>query len=350
MPGSSFQTPLSLARSALPQSGANRGTSELEEGPWVRADMLQYAVMTHPTSYLARYSLWCVLLLAALAGLDGCSPKSASPPLKVGVIPYDKVDTVREAYTPFAAYLAKKIGRTGSEVFVTPEYAGVIQALRSDQIDCAYLNPLSYVLAVDQFNNTPEHLVPIAMPYYHHSLTYRGDIFVRADSGIKSMKDFRGRTFAFADPTSTSGYLYPAGMMKEAGLDPAKDVKSVNISGGGSVMAVYNKLADGGASYDGSIERALPDPSQARQILVIAKTDAIPNGMFVARGNLPPNVIDALKKAMADINSQPEGVAALKVMEFDKWVPADDHAFDSVRKKARILGLNLQSLDTPPKG
>lgn len=296
---------------------------------------------------------WKFLLTAALSTLmlSGCGHQggqtaggAGSEPLRVGVIPYDKADAVITAYTPFANYLAKKSGRPGGTVGVTPEYSGVIQALRADQIDCAYLNPLSYVLAVDQFRGTPEELVPIGMPYYHNDLMYRGDIFVRADSGIKTMKDFRGKSFAFADRTSTSGYLYPAGMMKEAGLDPNKDVKAVNISGGGSVMAVFNKLADGGASYHGSIERAL-SPDQAKQLVVIAQTDPIPNGMFVARGNLDPKTLAGLKQAMIDINNEPDGKAALKTMEFTKWVPADDHAFDSVREKAKILGLDLKSLD-----
>jgi phosphonate transport system substrate-binding protein len=292
-----------------------------------------------------------ILAAAVVATTAGCGTRhggaggNSSAPIKVGVIPYDKADTIVAAYTPFANYMAKKTGRPTGQVFVTPEYAGVLQALRADQIDCAYLNPLSYVLAVDQFKNTPEHLIPIGMPYYANSLMYRGDIFVRADSGITSMKDFKGKSFAFADRTSTSGYLYPAGMMKEAGLDPTKDVKAVNISGGGSVAAVFNKLADGGASYDGSIERALKDPAKIKQMKVIAQTDPIPNGMFVARGNLDPKTLAALKQAMIDINNEPDGQAALKAMEFNKWVPADDHAFDSVRQKAKILGLDLKSLD-----
>jgi phosphonate transport system substrate-binding protein len=263
------------------------------------------------------------------------------------VIPYDKTEAVMEAYKPFAAYMAKKTGMDEGKVYVTSNYSGIIQALRSDQIDCAYLNPLSYVLTLDQFRNIPERLIPIAMPYYHNSLTYRGDIFVRADSGIKSMKDFKGRSFAFGDSTSTSGYLYPAGLMMEAGIDPAKDVRAVNISGGGSAIAVFNKVADGGASYEGAIGRAFKEPSMANQMVVIAKTDPIPNGMFVVRGNLDPKLIEAIRKTMLGINNDPAAKEALDKMEFNKWVPADDAIFNSVRKKAKILKLDLHALDKP---
>lgn len=301
-------------------------------------------------------------LLAALLALvplvGGCSHSSApsAQPLKVGIIPFEDVDKIQTAFKPLASYLGRKAGRSAGLVFVTPGYTGVLTALQSDQIDCAYLNPLSYTLAVQQFAGTPEKLVPIGMPYFHHSLTYRGIIFVRADSGINSLKDLKGKSFAFADRTSTSGYLYPAGLMKEAGLDPDKDIKAVNISGNAGVMAVMNGQAAGGATYQTGIEQAFTDPvtkqvdaAKVAQFKIIATTDPIPNGMLVVRGNLDPATTDALRRALVSINTDADGKSALKVIPWDRIVPADDHLFDSVRKKATILGLNLQSLDQQKK-
>ncbi len=306
-----------------------------------------------------------LLLIVLAAVMAGCGNReetgsgrlsqpqtTAGRTLKVGIIPFDDVDTIKAGFTPFAQYLAHKCGYAQGEVFITPEYSGVLQALRADQIDCAYLNPLSYVLAVQEFKNSPEKLTALAMPYFHGSLTYKGDIFARADSGINTIADFKGRKFAFGDVTSTSGYLYPAGMMKAAGLDTDKDVQKVNITGPASVLAVFNKNVDGGAIYEGGIVRALKDPAQQKQIKVVAKTDPIPNGMFVARGNVDAATLAKLQSALKDINTDPEGKAALKSIPsggWDKIVPADDKIFDPVREKASILGLNLQSLDQPKK-
>ncbi len=308
-----------------------------------------------------------VLALAALLGA-GCGPHSSSgsggapgggEALKVGIIPFEDVGVIQKAFAPFATYLGKKAGRPEGQVFVTPAYAGVLQALQSDQIDVAYLNPLSYVLAVQQFQGSPEHLIPLGMPYFHHSLTYKGIIFVRTDSGINSIKDLKGKSFAFADRTSTSGYLYPAGLMKEAGVDPEKDVKAVNISGTSSVNAVYGGQAAGGATFEGGIILACTDPvtgkvdeAKVKQFKVIATTDPIPNGMIVARGNLDAGEIAKLKQALSDINTEPDGQAALKAIPsggWDKMVPPDDSIFNSVRDKSKILGLNLQSLDSQKK-
>ena len=302
-----------------------------------------------------------ITLLATSCGQKTGGDSGAAAPLKVGIIPFEDVGAIQKAFAPFAAYLGKKAGRPGGQVFVTPAYAGILQALQSDQIDAAYLNPLSYVLAVQQFQKTPEHLIPIGMPYFHGSLTYKGIIFVRADSGINSIKDLKGKSFAFADRTSTSGYLYPAGLMKEAGVDPAKDVKAVNISGTSSVNAVYGGQAAGGATYEGGIVLACTDPvtkkvdaTKVKQFKIIATTDPIPNGMIVVRANLDAEEIAKLKQALTDINTDADGRAALKAIPsggWDKMVPPDDSIFDPVRKKATILGLNLQSLDQqkPPK-
>ncbi|MEO7718592.1 MAG: phosphate/phosphite/phosphonate ABC transporter substrate-binding protein [Capsulimonas sp.] len=298
---------------------------------------------------------WTGLAMTALTAvvITGCSPKGSSNPadsaIRVGVIPFDKASVIQEQYAPLAAYLAKKTDRPSGKVFVTPEYAGVLQALRADQVDCAYLSPLAYVLAKKEFENTPERLVPIAMPYFHNKLTYQGIIFARADSGIHKITDFKGKSFVFADRTSASGYLYPAGLMKEAGLDPQKDVKAANITGAGSVLSVFNKVADGGASYEDAIEQQLKNPADEKQMVVIAKTEPIPNGMFVARGNLDPKTLAALQKAFVDINTDPDGQAAAKKILYPKWVPADDAFFDSVRKKASVLNISFESLKNVKK-
>ena len=302
--------------------------------------------------YLIALLLPLVLVSSALL-LGGCGHKPLSAtPLKVGVIPYDKAAVVREDYGAFASYVGKNSGRPDGEVFVTPEYAGILTALRADQIDCAFLNPLSYVLAVQEFRDTPEHLLPLAMPYFHGSLTYRGIIFVRADSPIKTLQDLRGKSIAFNDRTSTSGYLYPARLLLRAGVDPAKDVRPVNISGTGPVLAVLNGTADAGAGYEGVIERAFTDDSthhvdtaKIRQFRVLAYTEQIPNGMIVARGNLDPATLAKLRAALVSVNTDPDGQAALARIPWNKVVPADDAIFAPVRDEATLLGLNLQALD-----
>ena len=76
---------------------------------------------------------------------------------------------------------------------------------------------------------------------------------------------------------------------------------------------------------------------------VLARVGPIANGMFVARGDLGAAEIDALKKALASINTDPAGQPALKAAQVAKWAPADDRVFNPVRSAAKVLGLNLQA-------
>jgi phosphonate transport system substrate-binding protein len=163
------------------------------------------------------------------------------------------------------------------------------------------------------------------------------------------MKDFKGKRFVFGDRTSTSGYLYPAGLMIESGVNPTTDVTPENVTGPAGVLAVLNHQADGGATFEGGIELALKNPADRQQIKVIATTDPIPNGMFVARGNLDATTLAQLQKAFDNMNTDPDGKAALKSMEYDKVVPANDAFFDSVRKKAAALDIQIGSLDSSKK-
>lgn len=302
----------------------------------------------------------CAFLAVAGCGSQRTTGGLSDPDtVKLGIIPFEQADAIEKGFKPFADYFATKAGVKNSQVVVTPAYSGVLTALQADQIDMAYLSPLAYALACDQFKSTPERIVPIGMPYFNHKLTYRGIIFVRADSQIHSIKDLKGKSFAFADRTSASGYLYPAGILRENGVDPDKDVKAVNIGGTASVMAVYTGQADAGATYEGGIQLAFTDKvtgkadlAKVKQFRILAYTDPIPNGMIVTRANIGRDNIKKLQDAIDEMNTDPQGKAALAAIPDGGWnkvVPADDSIFDSVRQKAKILGLTLSALDAPKK-
>ena len=110
----------------------------------------------------ARRSPALFFVLCSLLTFVGCGPKAgtgtnpdASAPLKVGIIPFEDAAAISKGFAPFATYLGKKAGRPGGQVFVTPAYAGVLQALQSDQIDVAYLNPLCFRQFQSFLGNVP---------------------------------------------------------------------------------------------------------------------------------------------------------------------------------------------------
>jgi phosphonate transport system substrate-binding protein len=283
-------------------------------------------------------------MAACAFALSGCAHKEA-PEIRIGVIPYESTGKIQEQYGPWAAYIGGKLHRKAT-VIPAQAYIGVVQALESDQIDAAYLNPLSYVLFADKMQNTPEHLIPISMPWVHGSLYYYGVIFTRKGNGINSIADLKGKNMAFVEATSTSGYLYPFQYLKQHGIDPNKDFKNQYFaSATGVVPAVLNGSADAGAIFsEGLAISTKGSPGDFQKLKVLATVGPIANGMLVVRGNLDPTEVAQLKQALVDINTDPAGKDALDKLQVTKWQPADDSVFDPVRQAARALKLDIKSL------
>ncbi len=114
------------------------------------------------------------------------------------------------------------------------------------------MGALPYVLARDQIGAEV-----ILGEVYRGRSVYTGRIFVRKDSGIATLEQLRGKTIAFADPLSESGYLYPLDLFVAAGLlersaDPATFFGTVYFAGGyqQAVQAVANGFVDAAAASE----------------------------------------------------------------------------------------------------
>ncbi|GAB4404320.1 MAG: hypothetical protein Kow00123_16080 [Anaerolineales bacterium] len=225
---------------------------------------------------------------------------------------------------------------------VATSYAAVIEGMGAEKIDIGWLAPLSYVLAKDKYD---VQLLLITMRY--GSATYKGQINVRADSGIKTLQDLKGKKFAFTDPVSTSGYLYPYALFKKNGIDPTKDFAETVFTGGhtAAVLAVYNGQVDASASYDdarGTLASTYPDIKD--KVTVLAYTDEIPNDTVSVRKGLPADVVAKLKQGLLDIAQTDEGKAVLQeIYEIGGLTEGTDAMFDPIRQTATALGIELKN-------
>ena len=292
-----------------------------------------------------RAALRCFVGCAMLLPILATTADAQQGTLKIGIIPYDAPNKLQTEYTPFANYLGAKT-RMPVKLFIAQEYVGVAEALQADQIDCAYLNPLSYVLFYQRMKDTPEHLIPVAMPEVHGSLYYYGIIVTRKDTGIRTIQGLRGKKMAFAEPNSTSGYLYPFQYLMAHGINPNKDLGEKVFAGTPAVIpALLNHEVDAGAVFEEGLALFTHSTAERNSLYVLARVGPIANGMLVIRGNVPPAEVKAIESAMAQINSDPQGVAANKALDVTKWDKANDAVFNPVRVSAKVLGLNLESMN-----
>ncbi|HTN71271.1 MAG TPA: phosphate/phosphite/phosphonate ABC transporter substrate-binding protein [Methylomirabilota bacterium] len=292
-------------------------------------------------------SLLTVLSLLALFACDSCGRSSSSPRvLRVGFVPAEDAQQVIQNAQPIVDILQKQLGME-VQPFVATDYTGVVEALRGNKLDIAFLTPASYVLAKNEAN------VRVALkserkgsPYYYAA------IITRADSGIKTIEDLRGKTFAFGDPLSTSANVFPRKMFHEHGIDPVRDFRQVLYSGGhdATVLAVLNGKVDAGATYanspdsnDSAWMRYLKNPEDVKKIHAIAFSEPIPADNLVINGNLDERLAKKVEEIFLELSRDPKGRQMLRdLYQIDGFVPATDKDYDSVRQAFTIAGIQLK--------
>ena len=223
--------------------------------------------------------------------------------------------------------------------FVATDYSGVIEALRSGRLDIAFLGPFSYVLATTVADVEAFALLETQ----RQGATYRSVIIARKDHGIHSLKDLSGKTFAFVDPGSTSGFLFPKAGLIKAGYDPNTYFSRVIFSGGhdASAIAVQNGKVDAAAVADALLETAYSRGMlNAEDVAVIWTSEPIPGAPMVYRRDLPETLKAKIREAFGQIRDLPWGPKST----IKQWVPAKDADYDVIRETAKLLDLDLKTM------
>ncbi len=226
---------------------------------------------------------------------------------------------------------------------VPTSYAAVVEALCANQADAAFLSPLPYVLAHQKCGADM-----VLVSVVRGQVSYRGQIVTRADSPIRGLADLKGKRFAWTDPSSTSGYLYPRATLIEAGLNPDRDFAQQVFAGGHDkvIAAVLNGQVDAGATYEEAESAAgvlATFPDAVQRLRPIAKTADIPNDGVAVRKDLPPAIARRVRDGLLRVSGSPDGDKTFfDAMGTNGVMPTSDAAYEPVRRAARALGLDLE--------
>jgi phosphonate transport system substrate-binding protein len=149
--------------------------------------------------------------------------------IKLGSVTVETQGATLTRYKPFADYLEKKLG-VKVEVFTASDYAGIVQALSAGQIHLARMGGAGYAAGFIDSNGGIEPLTMNIEP--NGGRGYHSVLIVRADSPVKRLEDLKGKSLAWADPNSTSGYLVPNAALRDIGVEPGKFFGRTVFSGG----------------------------------------------------------------------------------------------------------------------
>jgi phosphonate transport system substrate-binding protein len=280
-----------------------------------------------------------IFLLLAVA-LPAWGQGTAKPGvLTVGFIPAEDSRAMVRQSQAILDIVAKHTGMK-IDTFVGSDYNATIEALRAGHVDVALLGPFSYVLATTV---APVEAFAVTVTARSMQPSYKSIIIAAKDGPINSIADLKGRTFAFVDPGSTSGFMVPAAAFINAGITPEKDFKQVMYSGGhdSTIVSVGAGKVDAGSVADRIYERGCAKGlADCNKLKVIWTSPAIPNDPLLYRKSLSEDMKKRIREAFFSIKNLAFGEMGT-VARFD---PASDADYDPLREIAKALKLDLKKM------
>ncbi len=281
------------------------------------------------------------VMLCALA-LGGPAPGAAADGLHLVLTPSQKPTDLLATGEEFARTITKLSG-IPVRVTVASDYAAVIEALRNHTADLAFVHPVGYVLASREAKATI-----VVRNLWHGKSSFTSRIYVRRESGLKTLEDLRGKTMAFIDPASSSGYTYPMVLLIQRGLvkdrDPKTFFREVLFAGAhdAGMRALLNGHVDALASFDMAREQYLKDPAERERIIYIAETPEIPEAGIAARAGLDPATFARVRETLLQIRAPAYAELLRRLYEIDGFAPAEDRDYDPVRAAVELLGVKAR--------
>lgn len=290
-----------------------------------------------------RIAILSLALLVAFTTSVIASPQpeklgSEKNPIVWAFVPSGETSKVSAGAQSVADLLQAKTGLF-FKTFVATDYVGVIEAMKAKppKAQMASLATAAYILAAD------EKVAEAALVSVRNgSAFYKGMIITRPDTGIKTLADLKGKTFARVDPLSTSGWIIPSLMLKAAGLNVDTDMKVLDAgSHPGVVTAVYTGQADAGACFVDARTLIAKDHGDVMdKVIVIQESGNIPNDGVQFSPSVPKELQNQIVDGLLAIIATDDGKKAINTAyQWTALEKHDDSFYDSFRQVLQAAGV-----------
>jgi phosphonate transport system substrate-binding protein len=274
-------------------------------------------------------NVFIALIAVAVFAAGAASAAEDLKEITLGIIPTESSSSAMKGFEPFRADMEKALG-IPVKLFIAPDYAGVIEAMRFNKVQIAWFGNKSAIEAVNRAGGE----VFVQTVDVTGNPGYWSLIVVHKDSPYQNIdeiiRDGKNLTFGNGDPNSTSGYLIPTYYVwGQRGIDPSKHFKLVrNANHETNLMAVANKQVDFATNNTENWDKfAKAHPDQIKNVRAIWKSPLIPSDPMVWRKDLPKEWKSKIKGfflAYGRIGTDKEKeLAVLKNMS-SGWAPFQD--------------------------
>jgi phosphonate transport system substrate-binding protein len=296
---------------------------------------------------LLAFSL-CTVLAVGCGRQESPAPRQPPPEktLLIGVTPEHNIFKQVRRYEPLADYLSKKTG-VRVKLMVLTYRGNVIDNFQSLKLDGAFFGSFSYLLAHAKLG-----VVALARPEGSDGTSsYHGVLFVRKDSGIRTVRQMKGKRLALVARATTAGYLFPLIFLRRAGVrNPETFFKEIYHTGTheGTIDDVLDRKADVGVSKNTVYDRfAAENPRIGRDLVILGTSDDVPENALALRRNIEDSVKRKLVDALIAMHADPEGEKVLTAFGARRFIGTTDADFMPVMEYTRELGIDLASFKFP---
>lgn len=287
----------------------------------------------------------CVSAQAALLPYVDLSDRAPLPaaapaevlPLRLAVAAIFSPEGTVESYSGLAEYLGQKLNRP-VQLIQRRTYAEVNDLVAKNAVDLAFVCTSAYVDGHDSFG-----MELLAAPEVNQEHVYYSVLIVPITSSAKRMADLQGRVFAFTDPMSHSGRVYPTYLLQQLETTPEEFFSRTffTYSHDKAIEAVAQGVADGAAVDSLVLDYALQrDPLLAERIKIIHTSPPFGIPPVVVPPRFSPRQKALLRNILLDMPNDPEGQKILAQLGFDRFTVLDDAAYNSARQVIDAAGVS----------
>ena len=303
----------------------------------------------------------------AAASQPAASEAAEAPDeLVIGFVPSREADALVETIQPVADALSEALGIPVTGI-VSTDYTALVEAMNTGQAQIGAFGPFSLLQARDRagaeiilqserfgsatyhtqfMTNNPDKYCddePVVVDEETGFMNCNGTD--TAETGPVALDKValieEGTTVAFVEEASASGYIFPATILQQQGIDYVTGIEPLFAGGHDtSVVAVCEGDAEVGVAFDDARGAAETDCDVASNVVVFAYGPEIPNDGWAVAGDLPAEMKEQIKQALLDYAGTEDGQATLEaIYEITGLVEADQEAFQIVEDAAAELGV-----------
>lgn len=217
-------------------------------------------------------------------------------------------------------------------------YAEINDMIGRNEIDLAFVCSGPYVSGTEEFG-----LQILAVPLCHGEKVYYSYFITSKDGNIRSFDDLRGKTFAFTDPLSNTGYVVPTYVLARRGETPETFFKKTFFthSHDNSIQAVADGLADG-AAIDSLIYNfmKIKSPELTQKTIIVDKSPPYGIPPIVVSPRIDAGLKEKLKNIFLSIHKNPQGKMILDNLQIERFIEGNDGDYDTVREMQHFINTN----------